>query len=294
MKALKYYFHRLFFRKPKDLPGIIKTKGIEESFEFLKRKIAKHKRLFFVRFGDGEFVTLMRKNHRNYVYNANLDTELEASSRIEHEEYLIALPINYRYDEYHSKGIYKNFPWQDDMVRVVEQKNFATDIVFENPCIFQCMAVFKPLRLKCFLDKEIRSLKKMFIGSTEKEIAEKLYGRIDFYVKIPVKNAYETINDWWKEVEKNANKVELIIPSAGSTSNVIALRLWNRGISCKVIDFGSITDAVEYKESRTWIRLQGHKIREVLNKVDKEKLSLQKRFLFLRRDIKFYFRNQIM
>ncbi len=293
MKPLKYYFHKLFFREPKNVSNAIRTKGIQESFDFLKEKMAKHKRLFFVRYGDGEFVTLMRKDHRNYVYNAGLDAELESSFRIKDDEYLIACPINYPYDEFHASGIYKNFSWQDEMIHIMKEKNFSDDVIFENPCIFQCMAVFKPRELKAFLDEYVRPLKKMFIGSTEKEIAEKLYGKIDYYVKIPAKHAYETINEWWPKVEENANKVDLVIPSAGSTSNAIALRLWNKEVACKVIDFGSIVDAVEYKVSRTWIRLQGNKVRKVLDKKDREKLSFQKRFLFLRKDIKFYFRNQI-
>ncbi|WP_435315462.1 GT-D fold domain-containing glycosyltransferase [Cellulophaga fucicola] len=294
MRPLKYYFHNLFYRNTNTTLNSIQTKGIKESFYYIKDSLKKNKRLFFVRFGDGEFVTMMKKDHRNYNYNEGLDRELEASFKIQDKEYLIACPINYPYDEFHASGIYKNFSWQEEMVEIMKEKKFSEDIIFENPCIFQCMAVFKPKVLKAFLDEEIRPLKKMFIGSTEKKIAEKLYGKIDFYVKIPPKHAYETINDWWFEIELNAKKSDLIIPSAGSTSNVIALRLWNLGIESKVIDFGSIVDAVDNRVSRTWIRLQGHKVRRLLIKTDREKLSFQKKILFLRKDIKFYFRNQIM
>lgn len=292
MKPLKYYFYTLF--KSKDDSNLIRTKSITDSFNFLTLMIKNNRKLFFVRFGDGEFVTLMKQNHRNYNYNPGLEYELQKSFKINDENYLIACPINYPYDEFHASGIYKNFSWQDKMISVMHDNNLRRDIVFENPCIFQCMAVFKPKKLKIFLDKEIRPLKKMFIGSTRKEVAEKLYGKIDFYIEIPAKHAYETIGEWWPKIEENADKVELIIPSAGSSSNAIALRLWNKGIDCKVIDFGSIVDAVEYNVSRTWIRLQGHKVNKLLAKKDKEKISFQKKFLFFRKDVKFYFRNQIM
>ena len=263
-----------------------------DSFDFLVEKLKKHNRLFFVRFGDGEFVTLMQRNHRNYIYNKNLEKELEASFRIRDEEYLIACPINYPYDEFHAKGIYRQFSWQEDMINVIKHRDFPTDLVFENPCIFQCLGVFRPKLLKGFLDNFIRKEKKMFIGSTEKEAAEKLCGKIDYYVQIPERDAYESIATWWPEVERNMGNVDLIIPSAGSSSNVIAIRLWNSGVNCKVIDLGSIVDAVAQKTSRTWIRLQGHRIWKTLE--HPPELSLGQRFKILQKDIKFYFRNQII
>ena len=205
MKPLKYYFHTLFPQN-KDVSGTIRTKTILESFHFLTEKLKSHERLFFIRFGDGEFVTLMQRDHRNYVFNENLEKELEASFRIEHEEYLIACPINYPYDEFHAKGIYRQFSWQQEMIEVMEERDFPQDLVFENPCIFQCLGVFRPKLLKRFLDDFVRKEKKMFIGSTEKATAEKLYGRIDHYVQIPARNAYESIADWWPEVERNVGK----------------------------------------------------------------------------------------
>jgi len=291
MKPLKYYFHTLFSAQ-KDTTDAIRTKTILESFHFLVEKLKTHERLFFVRFGDGEFVTLMQQDHRNYVFNENLEKELEASFRIEHEEYLIACPINYPYDEFHAKGIYRQFSWQQEMIEVMEERDFPQDLVFENPCIFQCLGVFRPKLLKRFLDDFVRKEKKMFIGSTEKTTAEKLYGPIDYYVQIPARNAYESIADWWPEVEGNAGKVDLVIPSAGSTSNVISVRLWNMGVRCKVIDFGSIVDAVAGKTSRSWIRLQGHKVLQALQ--NPPELSFAERLKFLRKDIKFYFRNQVI
>ncbi len=292
MKTLKYYVHSLFAPSKDKALHTIRTKNIMDSFHFMVDALKTHDRLFFVRFGDGEFVTLMQQDHRNYVFNENLEKELEASFRVQHEDYLIACPINYPYDEFHAKGIYRQFSWQQEMIDVMEQRNFHKGIVFENPCIFQCLAVFRPKLLKGFLDDFIRKEKKMFIGSTDKEIAEKLYGSIDYYVRIPERNAYETIQDWWPEVERDVEKVDLVVPSAGSTSNVISLRLWNSGVRCKVIDFGSIVDAVAQKTSRSWIRLQGHKVLQTLE--NPPKLSLEQRLTYLRKDIKFYFRNQII
>lgn len=291
MKPLKYYFHQLF-NKSESNNSIITTKKIQDSFDYLEKRLQQKERLFFVRFGDGEFITMLKKNHRNYVYNKGLDKEVEESFTISDDNYLISCPINYPYDEFHAKGIYKQFSWQQDMIDVIAQKKFKTNFVFENPCIFHCMGVFKPKKLEDFLDKHIRSKKKMFVGSTDQKVTESLYGKIDYYVKIPAKNAYETINEWWPKIEKNIDKVDLIIPSAGSSSNAIAVRLWKMNSNVKLIDFGSIVDAAAKKVTRTWIRLQGHKIQKILK--PKAKNTFKEKFNYFLKDVKFYFRNQII
>lgn len=292
MKTLKYYVHQLFRKDDSLATAPIRTKNIQNSFDYLDARMKQKERLFFVRFGDGEFVTLLKRDHRSYIYNEGLAKEIEGSFRIKDDNYLISCPINYPYDEFHAKGIYKQFSWQNEMIEVMEGMDIKTHVLYENPCIFQCMAVFKPSRLRDFLNVHIRPKSKMFIGSTSKEIAEKLYGPIDYYVKIPVTSAYETIGEWWPQVEENAHKVELVIPSAGSTSNAIALRLWTMGVQVKLIDFGSIVDAVDRKVSRSWIRLKGHTALKILN--DPPELTMAEKWHNFKKDVRFFFRNQVI
>lgn len=292
MATIKYYINKL---RTSDLnkESSIRTKCIDDSYSYLCSKLDKEERLFFVRFGDGEFLTLMKKNHTNYVYNTGLDTELEASFTIRDDNYLISCPINYPYDRYHAKGIYKQFSWQEDMISVLRNKKLDTSIVFENPCIFQCLGAFRPLELKRFLDKYIRPKRKMFIGSTEQAVAEKLYGSIAHYVQIPPQHAYESIDEWWPKIIQNCRDVELIIPSAGSSSNVIAKRLWDLDIpDLHVLDLGSIVDAAASKDSRKWIRLRGHKILQILE--PKPSFSWMDKVNHLKKDIVFFIRNQLI
>ena len=75
MKTLKYYFRTLFTPSEDSFPSKIRTKNIMDSFLFLVEALKTRDRLFFVRFGDGEFVTLMQRDHRNYVFNENLEKE---------------------------------------------------------------------------------------------------------------------------------------------------------------------------------------------------------------------------
>jgi hypothetical protein len=51
-----------------------------------------------------------------------------------------------------------------------------------------------------FLNKYIRPKKKMFVGSIEKKDIERLIGNVDYYVKIPDKNAYYSMDKWYSDV----------------------------------------------------------------------------------------------
>jgi len=290
MKPLKCYLLKNKYKLPQDCK--IKVMDIKDSFDLVLKRFEQGKPFYFVRFGDGEFKTLMGENHRNYVYNSSLADELKKSFEINNDNYFISLPINYPFDEYWAQGVYKRFKIENEIVQVISEKFKHLKDIYHNPCIIHCTLVRNPEKLKYFLDKHIRPKSKMFIGGASKSDAEKLYGKIDYYIQTPFKHAYEKIDEWWPEVEKNASKVDLIIPSIGSSSNVVSLRLWNNNIRCYVFDFGSIIDAVGFKTTRGWIRRQGHKILKVLPK-NSVKVTLKDKISFLIKNIRYYFQRQI-
>ena len=260
-------------------------------FHFLNEKLSNEKKVFFIRFGDSEFVTMMGKEHRNYKYNKNLAHEIEESHRIEDENYLIANVFSVPYDEFYTFGVYFRYPWEEKIIKTFHEKGFNANKIYENMFIFQTLTVFKPKLVKAFLNTHIRPKKKMFIGCTPKEVAEKLYGPIAYYIQIPSQHAYESIDTWWKQIEENVHDVDLVIPSAGSSSNVIAQRLWKMNVNCNLIDVGSLVDAFDKKTSRIWIRLQGHKAFKLID--DKVHFTLKEKCTHLLKDIKFFFRKQI-
>ncbi|NIJ45775.1 hypothetical protein FHR24_002246 [Wenyingzhuangia heitensis] len=290
MKHLKYYFQKRKYSINKDQS--VTTMGIDESFNEVFRRFEENRPFYYVRFGDGEFLTLLGKNHRNYKYNNNLAKELEASFLVEDIDYLISLPISYPYDGYWVRGIYGRFNWENKMIDLIGENSYKLKPVYHNPCIIHIMMIFKPKKLKELLDNYVRPKKKMFVGGASKEDAEKLYGNIDYYIQTPFKHAYERIGEWWPLVEENMHNVDLIIPSIGSSSNVVQVRLWNAGIRCFVFDFGSVIDAVSLKQTRTWIRLQGHKVLNILSK-GTIKISLKQKIIFTLKDVKFFFKRQI-
>jgi len=298
LMTLKYLYNSLFRKNKFRVEDGLMVKSIDESFNDLCNALDTNRRLFYSRYGDGELLTMMGKDHRNYMYNKGLAEELRASLLIENSQYLIALPLNYPLDRYWCKGIYGRFPWETDMKTFLGGDDLLRSIIvgektFENPCVFQCITALRPEKMFDFLDKYVRPKKKMFIGGATKESAEKLYGPIDYYVQTPFKHAYEEIDSWWPLIEKHVHDVELIIPAVGSSSNVIAKRLWDMDVQVHLIDIGSIIDAVDGKVSRTWLRLRGHLVNKIVLPEFQER-SLKKRCQYLLKDIRFFFRNQFI
>ncbi|MCG8473961.1 MAG: hypothetical protein MI784_00530, partial [Cytophagales bacterium] len=212
--------------------------------------------------------------------------------------YIEALPFNFPLEPYWGKGIYHFHKWESQMKKfLTEDKHtkqaLSKNKAYKNPLFFQVLTIFKPRKVYNFLEKYVRPKKKMFIGGVSKEHAEKLYGKIDYYVPTPLKHAFEQIDEWWPKIEENAHKAEVIIPSVGSSSNIIAKRLWDMNVETHLLDIGSIIDAVEGRSSRIWIRLKGHAIQKVILPEYRDK-SPKKRFVYFLKDIKFFFRNQIV
>ena len=244
----------------------IRAKSSFESLEYIQKQLDQYRQLFFTRFGDGEVVAMQGKEHRNYHTSPGLVRELKESFTIDHFRYLIALSVNYPYEKKMTPGLFAPFPENDKLLHYLENSNLLIHQEYENPFVFQYLAVFYPKIMNKFLDTYVRPRKKMFIGSTPQETVEKLYGPIDVYVNIPARHAYDSIEEWWPAIRDQASQVELVIPSAGAASNIISKRLWNMDARVQLIDIGSIVDALEEKRSRIWIRLQGHKIKRILPK----------------------------
>ncbi|MFC2087317.1 GT-D fold domain-containing glycosyltransferase [Bacteroidota bacterium] len=271
----------------------IRTKKTIESYYTLREKLLTEKRLFFTRFGDGEIISMMGRDHRSYKFSTALQKELFECISIDDPNFLIALPVNYKKERKMTVGVFSPYDFNDTMVDFLEKQKLVKEgHRYENIVVFHYLAVFKPKFIYTFFEEFIRPKRKMFIGSTPHQIAEKLYDTIHYYFQVPAKNAYQVVDEIWPDILKVIEDVELVIPSAGAASNVISKRLWYTKYTVQLLDIGSIIDAVEGKISRTWIRLQGHKINKILPKEYRER-NAGKLFYYFLKDIKYFFRRLI-
>jgi hypothetical protein len=243
----------------------IKSKRAKETFDYLNVLLKKHKKLYFIRFGDGEILSMQGKDDNNYTSSNALTHELIESFIIEDPQYLIACAINPPKEKNISKGVFNIVDHNQEMADfLIDHKLVTKTKCYENAICFHYAGVFHTKQALHFFDEHIRPKKKMFIGGTSKPIAEKLYGIIDYYVPVPLKNAYSSIDEWWPQIIKNVDDVELVITSAGAASNVVCKRLWKLDKEIHLLDIGSMIDAVDGYMSRKWIKLLGHRINNLL------------------------------
>lgn len=244
----------------------IKTKSTLESYDELIALMSGSKRVFYSRFGDGQLYGMQDRDAANHRADENLKKELLEAFLIRDPNYLIALAINIPYEKGMTDGVLKSHKSNPELENFVIENGLNKGIeAYHNPILFHYLALFDPSRLIRFLDEYIRPRGKMYIGCVPKKTVEKLFGPIDYYVETPARNSFAQIDQWWPEVLKNIDNVEVVLPATGSATSVINLRLWNMGVNVHSIDIGSIVDAIEPGgHSRKWIRLMGYRVNRVL------------------------------
>ena len=244
----------------------IVTKSTFDTFRLLEERLQGSQRTFYTRFGDGDLYLLMGKSYRNHSYNEEIRAEMESSILVDDPAYLKAMCVNYELDPRMEAGLFTLYPDNDEMADFLTEKySPGRDWVFEHHFTFPYFAVFHPVEFNRFFDLHVRPERKLFVGGVEKSVAEKLFGEIHEYVRTPIRNAYSQIDEWWPEVLQKAEKVDLVIPTAGAASKIINKRLWEAGYPGHSIDVGALIDWVDGRRSRKWIKLMGHRINNVLD-----------------------------
>lgn len=244
----------------------IKVKNTVETLNTVSNIFQFNKRAIFSRFGDGDIFIMMGKDINNQAYDENLAKELKASFKINDPCYLVALNINTPKEKGMMSGLFKPFPTNSILENYVVA-NFKIKEVYENTIFLHYLAAFKPALIINFFYENIIREKKMFVGNIDQFKVEKLLGNIDKYIKVPEKNAYETINEWWPQIEKNLEYVDLVIVATGISGRAVNKRIWDSNVEVKSFDIGSIVDITSNKITRKWIELAGHRInRYLLNK----------------------------
>jgi len=237
----------------------ITVNSLQDTFTKLYELLDTHKKVYYCRFGDGD-INIMSGNGRciEHAASPELQKELVESFTIEDSNYLRGVMVKEPIFDGHQLRTRNNSP--DEMIAI----NLLTYIAVEQQEL-----------MVDFLDRFIRPKKKLFIGSVEKNAMERLVGKIDYYVKIPVAEvneqtifpgAYYFIDEWWPKVLDVIDDVELVLPSAGMAGRVITKRLWNLDKDIHSIELGSMVDAVVGKMSRSiWAKNNNdEKIRNLL------------------------------
>jgi len=265
----------------------ISSKSVINSYHRVIEVFKNEKNAIYSRFGDGDVEIMMGNDQQNHHFSEELSAELKEAFSIADENYLKGLAVNYPIEKGMSYGLFLPFT-KNQVMEEYLKNNFSIpeNYEYESAVFFHYLAVFKPKMIKALLDEIIRPKKKMFIGNIPNESIEKLIGKVDYHIETPFKDAYSTIDEWWPEVEKNLQNVDMVIPAAGMASRAINKRIWNLNVNVQSFDIGSVVDAVDSRKSRKWIKLLGHRIDKILI----PKMTLKDSVNYLAKDAFFYLR----
>lgn len=258
---------------------IIQMNDIQTTLDKLYKLLNEEKKVYYCRFGDGDFNIMSGRGRCiEHAASPELQKELIESFMIDDSNYIKGVMIKEPiYDGYELKMRYNS---EDEMaaIKFIESLNKHKKVTYDSHVLLTYLAIEQQDIMMDFLDRFIRPKRKLFIGSVDKSEIEKLVGKIDYYVKIPVAEiseqtvfpgAYYSMDNWWPEVLTYIDDVDLVLPTAGMAGRVITKRLWMLDKQVHSIELGSMVDAVVGKMSRsTWKRNNNQeKIKNILRDV---------------------------
>jgi hypothetical protein len=232
----------------------MKTKDTLSTYTHLTNLLDNNSKVYYSRFGDGDFYIMNGKCEKMHRWSPELSKELSEAFAIIDPLFLKGSMVNYPLEPGMTHSIFAP-PTDNYQIEswLLNNQKVSTDTIFESHIMFHYISVFRQELMIDFLNKYIRPKKKMFIGSVDKTSVERLVGPIEYYVHVPFKDAYYSIDEWYPLVLENIDNVELCLPAAGMAGRVIQKRLWNLNKIIHSIDLGSVIDAACNVSTRTWI-----------------------------------------
>ena len=201
-------------------------------------------KLYYVRFGDGDLIMMYPESLGQTIGRANqfevtneLQKEMYDSWNIVDDNYMVAASLNLSspFTTDHGNAMH-------DKVRSLINNNILTNrYQFYSHPTFESNFIYKPEKFIEFC-KLLYGKKKLWINQLWHDNVETILGNIVHHVQTPSTNSYADIDNWYPEILKVIDDVEVIILASGFSSRVLANRLWKAGINKIVLDIGSVVD----------------------------------------------------
>lgn len=256
-----------------------------ETLTSLENLFRSNRRAFYSRFGDGDLFIMMGRSQKLHQFSLSLQQEMVESFEINDPLYVKGLAVNYPQEPGMVRGILGPHRVNNELQNfLLNRFDLARHSRFESAVFMHYLALFHPSLASGFLDEFIRPKKKLFVGCVARKQIEKLVGPVDYYIQTAERDSYSQIDHWWPEVMRLAQRVELVIPATGMATRIINKRLWLSGLEVTSFDIGSLVDAVELLPTRKWIRLAGHRARNLL--LNQPEPTLGSRLDYLQREIR--------
>lgn len=199
-------------------------------------------RFAYTRFGDGELQMIDGWQGRDITQfnNEKFQKELTECFMIDHPDFLIGNMAGVSKEAKSQPGMFE--PFQNDRyLKEITARHYAAK-TFYNPFVFHYLYKLEPMLWRIF--KRVLSKHKVgFVGGEHLKPLKSKLGISDFVVT-PSTQAYNTIDEWYPQVEVIAKRNDILLLSLGPTANVVQKRLWQKNIKVGTIDLGSVANAL--------------------------------------------------
>jgi len=250
-----------------------RTVSTEVTFNTIKEGLNKD-RFAYLRFGDGELLMIDDPNFKGTKrcqYKSNrLVEELTESFKIKSDNYLIGNMAGVINEPNMEPGLFASFDTNDFLKKITSK--FHKNKKFYNPITLHYYSVFKQDEFINLVNL-INTKKVGFVGSIKIDQLIDIF-KIEEFVKIPPTQSYNTFETWYPKVEAMAEKVDIILFSAGMSANVAQKRLWKKNIPIITLDLGSVIEALilTSADEHTWLKKAKSQIDRLRSKFKKTPL----------------------
>jgi hypothetical protein len=232
-----------------------KTINDYDTFDLIINRLKKYNKgdkFYYVRYGDADIYALYPEEigtiggrSNQFLITKELQQELYNTWNIVDDDYWVAGSLNLD-----SINTTDGGPKMHNRIKeLMDKKIIAERFNFYSHPTFESNFVYKPEKFLEFT-KLLYNKKKLWVNQYWHENIETILGNIEHHVQTPSTNSYENIDDWFPEILKVIDNVEVVILASGFSSRVLAGRLWELGINKIVIDPGSVVDMFI---ANTWI-----------------------------------------
>ena len=232
---------------------VMKTIDMQDTLNYLYEKLDSEGKVYYSRFGDGDFEIMKGKREMMHKYSPELAEELRESFGILDDNYIRGTMFNE--PTYNGRELVHQSPDNfKDLFGFIQNnyKNF-NDFTLYSHVLLTYIFIHEQDIFLDFMNNFIRPKRKLFIGSIKKSSIQRLVGEVHYHVETPSRDAYYNIDEWWPKVLECIDDVDLVLPAAGMAGRVVQKRLWKLNKNVHSIELGSMVDTVDNLNTRSWM-----------------------------------------
>lgn len=264
---------KLDINQKRDLIETVKIAGANRTIQDIRNTIENKQRGGYLRFGDGDIMLMNGISEMMHDSNPKLTMEMKETFNLNEGVIHKSLAIHskiFGFDEGMRKGMHL-LGDQDAIIFLFSSYIHFVGSLIYSPVALHYLSVFNVNDCIDFLNF-LKSKKPIFVGNKEiKELLiEKLFG--SKFIKTPQRNSYSEIDKIESELcealEKNKHEFKVVVVAMGCAGRILQKRILKKGYNVYLFDFGSLLDAFNGLETRTWIRMSGVKnLQKILDNV---------------------------